>query len=362
MFGEIEKFVKLKKLWAVAQNIIQYCKTPDDEKNTDSFADQVVEAETYAFDDDLGFSFMDDPERLYEDVIKNEKIYGTGVKALDELLKGGSHEKALHVILAGTNIGKTMAMCSLSTSMLKAGYNVLYITFEDSENKIAKRVAQNLFDLTQDELKLMSREDYIKCWNKYKLLIKQNLRIKEFPEDCTNAMQLSAFIKKLIERKKFTPDIVFIDYIGCMIPNGRMNANINTNTKLQLIAMQTRAISMKFGFPIWTGAQLNREGYGSASVDLNNVADSFAQMMKADGILAFTQSPEYLANGYFDVEIVKTRFGNNKHEHRTVRVDIDKQRIFDIENDESTSNNTTVADVLKNNAETALKCMKQIVF
>ena len=255
-------------------------------------------------------------------------------------------------------------MCSLATNLVLNGHKVLYISFEDSENKIAARMAQNMFDVSQQQFKTMTEEDFHKAFEKFKKICGNgnSLVIKEYPEGTVNALMLKSLLKDLEDKKKFVPEIVFIDYIGCMVPNGRMNANINTNTKLQLIAMQTRAISMKFGFPIWTGAQLNREGYGSASVDLNNVADSFAQMMKADGILAFTQSQEYLANGYFDVEIVKTRFGNNKHEHRTVRVDIDKQRIFDIENDESTSNNTTVADVLKNNATTALKGMKQIVF
>ena len=102
---------------------------------------------------------MDEPERIYEEVIKNEKVVGTGLKALDELLKGGFHEKSLTLLLSPTNIGKTLWMCALAKNMLQAGYNVLYITFEDSENKIGQRITQNLFDLSRDDLKAMSLQD-----------------------------------------------------------------------------------------------------------------------------------------------------------------------------------------------------------
>ena len=200
---------------------------------------------------------MEEPERIYEEVIKNEKVIGTGVKALDDLLKGGFHEKSLTLLLAPTNVGKTLIMCSLSANMLLAGYKVLYITFEDSENKIGQRVTQNLFDLNRDELKAMSIEDYRKCWDAHRSLIKHNLYIKEFPEMATNALNIKAYLKELKERKRFIPDIVFVDYIGCMIPNGRENPNINSNTRLLTIAAQVRSISMTEGYPFVSGAWLS---------------------------------------------------------------------------------------------------------
>ena len=351
-FGEIETFVKQKKLWEAAAEIIKYCKTPDSAKQSCSFSEIVTDAEAYSFDDSIGFSYMDEPERIYEEVIKNEKVVGTGLKALDELLKGGFHEKSLTLLLSPTNIGKTLWMCALAKNMLQAGYNVLYITFEDSENKIGQRITQNLFDLSRDDLKAMSLQDYQKCWNKYRSSIKTNLYIKEFPEMATNALSIHAFIKELKERKGFIPDIVFVDYIGCMIPNGRDNPNMNSNTRLLTIASQVRAISMVEGFPIVSGAQVNRGGFDSAHIGLNDAADSFGQTMKADAILAITQSKELLDNGYYDVEISKTRFGNNKGEHRTIRVSIDKQRIMDIEDYDPTTSAASFQDIMLNAAET----------
>ena len=304
---------------------------------------------------------MEEPERIYEEVIKNEKVIGTGVKALDDLLKGGFHEKSLTLLLAPTNVGKTLMMCSLSANMLLAGYKVLYITFEDSENKIGQRVTQNLFDLNRDELKAMSREDYHKCWDAHRNLIKQNLYIKEFPEMATNALNIKAYLKELKERKRFIPDIVFVDYIGCMIPNGRENPNINSNTRLLTIAAQVRSISMTEGYPFVSGAQVNRGGYSSDHVSLSDAADSFGQTMKADAILAITQPEDYLEGGFYDVEVAKTRFGNNKHEHKTIVVNIDKQRITDIENYQSENASASLQDVNFSTASNALTTAANII-
>ena len=361
MYGEIEKFVKLKKLWAVATSIIQYCKTPDSVKQQCSFSEVITDAEAYTFDDSIGFSYMDEPERIYQEIIKNEKVVGTGLNALDDLLKGGLHEKSLTLLLSPTNVGKTLWMCALAKNMLQAGYNVLYVTFEDSENKIGQRITQNLFDLSRDELKAMSLQDYQKCWDTYRKSIKSNLYIKEFPEMATNALNLHAFIKELKERKNFVPDVMFVDYIGCMIPNGRENPNMNSNTRLLTIASQVRSISMVESFPIVSGAQVNRGGYDSANIGLNDAADSFGQTMKADAILAITQSKELLDNGYYDVEIAKTRFGNNKGEHKTIRVSIDKQRIMDIEGYSSDSNTSAMSDILQAAAETGIQNAANII-
>lgn len=361
MYGEIEKFVKLKKLWAVATSIIQYCKTPDSIKQQCSFSEVITDAEAYTFDDSIGFSYMDEPERIYQEIIKNEKVVGTGLKALDDLLKGGLHEKSLTLLLSPTNVGKTLWMCALAKNMLQAGYNVLYVTFEDSENKIGQRITQNLFDLSRDELKAMSLQDYQKCWDTYRKTIKSNLYIKEFPEMATNALNIHAFIKELKERKNFVPDVMFVDYIGCMIPNGRENPNMNSNTRLLTIASQVRSISMVETFPIVSGAQVNRGGYDSANIGLNDAADSFGQTMKADAILAITQSKELLDNGYYDVEIAKTRFGNNKGEHKTIRVSIDKQRIMDIEGYTSDANTSAMSDILQAAAETSMQNAANII-
>ena len=206
----------------------------------------------------------------------------------------------------------------------------MYITFEDSELKIGARVTQNLCDVTQEQLKLMSKEDYIKCKEKFKNAISSQLIIKEFPEGAINALAIKSLLKELREKKKFIPEIIFIDYIGCMVPNGRDNPNLNSNSIILKVAAQVRAISMEYGMPIVSAAQTNRDGFDSSTVKLSNTADSIGQTMKADFILGVAQTAEMKNQNLYSWEVNKTRFGNNKNDSYTVRVDIAKQRILDM--------------------------------
>lgn len=327
---EIQEFVSKKLQWNCAQDVIKYV---GGDRNVDSdFAARIVDAQSFTFDESIGLDYLNELDRVYDEAIKNEVLVRTGLKTLDDMLKGGFHEKSLSLILSPTNVGKTLIMCSLATNILRQGKNVLYVTFEDSELKIGARITQNLCDITQEQMKLMSREDYVKAKNKFREAINGQLIIKEYPEGAVNALALKSLLKELKEKKHFVPDIIFIDYIGCMVPNGRENPNLNSNTILLRVAAQVRAISMEFGPPIVSGAQTNRGGYESASVKLNDVADSFGSTMKADFILGVAQNAEMKEQNLYALEVEKTRFGNNKNAAATVRVDIAKQRIMDLEN------------------------------
>ena len=220
-------------------------------------------------------------------------------------------------------------MSSLSTNLVLNGYKVLYITFEDSENKIAARIAQNMFNLSQTQFKSMSMHDFGKVFETFKKKCNgNNLIIKEYPEGSINAMNIKSLLKDLMDKKKFKPDVVFIDYIGCMIPNGRINPNINTI--LLQVAQQVRSVAQEWSIPIVSAAQTNRGGYNAAEVGLNDIADSFGVNTKADAIIGVTQTPEIKEQGMYSVQLLKTRFGNNKGQVSMIGVDIEKQRIFDL--------------------------------
>lgn len=327
---EIEEFVKKKLLYNASENIVKYCTSGN---GSGSFAEDVATAEGFTFDQSIGFNLLEEPERLYDEVMTNEKVYKSGLKTIDELIGGGFHEKSLNLIMSATNVGKTLIMCSLATNFILAGYNVLYVTFEDSENKIGQRISQNLFDVTQADLKAMSAEEYVKCFQKTLGKIKNNrLIIKEYPEGSTNALMIETLLKELSEKKNFKPDILIVDYIGCMIPNGRPNPNLNSNTMLLTVAAQIRAIGMKNGIPVISASQTNRGGYGVSEINLSDAADSFGQNMKADAVFGVTQSEEFKEQGMYSVKLLKTRYGNRRGDITSIGVDIEKQRIFDITN------------------------------
>ncbi len=232
-----------------------------------------------------------------------------------------------------TNVGKTLIMCSLATNMIMKGYDVLYVTFEDSEEKIANRIMFNLLDADKSQLKAMSKERFMKRFAAVKDLVKNKLIIKEFPEYACSANHLRQLLKDLKVKKKFTPRAMFIDYIGCMIPNGKQNINLNSNDLLRFVAGQTRAVGMEFAIPIISGAQTNRAGSTASEIDMTDTADSFGQTMKADVIFGVTETAELAAAGLFTFYLLKSRYGL-KGMKISVGVDKFKQRLFGIDGDE----------------------------
>jgi replicative DNA helicase len=330
LIGEIEEFVRKKLLLNISGNIQKYA--AGTAPQNDSFTDNVAEAEAFTFDDNIGFDFFSEAQRLYEDANTKEIIFKSGLKTLDDLIGGGFHEKSLNLIMSGTNVGKTLIMCSLATNFVLNGLRVLYVTFEDSENKIATRIAQNMFNITQQQYKIMSREDFGKAFsNAKKIAGGDKLVIKEYPEGTVNALQIEALIKDLKDKKKFVPDVLIVDYIGCMIPNGKVNlSNMNSNTQLTLQAQQVRALGMKYGFPVISASQTNRGGYGTAEISLSDAADSFGQNMKADAVFAVTQTPEMKDQKMYTVQLLKTRYGNQRGQIVTIGVDVEKQKIYDL--------------------------------
>lgn len=328
LISEIEEFVRKKLLLNQATKIQQYA---NGSVQKESFTDNVADAEAFTFDDNIGFDFFSEAQRLYEDANTKEVIFKSGLKTLDNLIGGGFHEKSLSLIMSSTNVGKTLIMCALTTNFVLHGYRVLYVTFEDSENKIATRIAQNMFDITQSQYKVMSRDDFAKAFTKAKGIAGgDKLIIKEYPEGTVNALQIEALIKDLKDKKKFVPDVLVVDYIGCMIPNGKPNPNLNSNSLLTLAAQQIRALGMKYGFPVISASQTNRGGYNTAEISLSDAADSFGQNMKADAVFAVTQTPEMKDQGMYQVQLLKTRYGNQRGQLVTIGVDVEKQRIFDL--------------------------------
>ena len=202
---------------------------------------------------------------------------------------------------------------------------------EDPDKKIALRMMQNICNISQDQLKMLNKNSFISLKEKMKALTDRHLKIVELPDSTANAMRICTVLKDLKDKKNFVPESIFLDYIGCMIPNGRPNPTLNSNTILQKVAAETRgAICTKMGIPIVTALQTNRGGFDSASVDLNDVADSYGSTMKLDAVLAATQDTAMLEQGMYKLKVAKTRLKNNKGTELMIGVNIDKQQIYDL--------------------------------
>lgn len=351
IINEIEEFVKKKLLNNVAEKIHKFCQ---DETSENNFADEAAEAQAFSFDTNIGLSFFEEPQLLFEDIISNEKVFSTGLKSLDDLIGGGLHEKSLNLFMAPTNIGKTLSLCSITTNLIINGHCVLYVTFEDSEKKIAQRIAQNLYDLTQTQLKSLTRQAYGNIYKKALGKVGHNkLVIKEYEEGTLNAIGLKALLKELEEKKGFVPEAIVIDYIGCMIPNGKVSINTNDNTILKLVSGQVRSVGMIKGIPILSAMQTNRGGYQSQDLGLDDAADSFGQTMKADAIFGIMQSPEMKEAAMYSVKLLKTRYGNKRGNTVTIGVDVEKQRLFDLVG-YKTQNVSSPSDIIADQADAAM--------
>lgn len=333
MLQDIQEFIRKKLLYEATVKIQEslFSNTEPDQQEEGSFAQMVADAEAFTFDTDIGFDLVEDLDEVYEEMIQAVSIIPSGIKEIDTLLNGGVPDKVMIGIMAPTNVGKTLIMSALASNMLTQGHDILYLTFEDSKTKIATRMMQNLCNISQEQLRMLNKNSFVALKEMMKKKSSQHLKIVEMEECTVNAMRIRTLLKDLKEKKQFEPEIIFIDYIGCMIPNGRPNPNLNSNTILQKVAAETRgSICMKMGIPIVTALQTNRGGYGSASVDLNDVADSYGSTMKLDAILAVTQDQTMLENGMYKIKVAKTRIKNNKGTEVMIGVSIDKQQIYDI--------------------------------
>lgn len=328
ILDEIQTFVRKRLGSRVCMAYTEYCASG---KSKGSFADDMAYAESFSFDTKVGFSFFEEPEIIFNNIITNERLLPTGCKSLDEMIGGGLHTKALIEVMASTNVGKTLVLCSITSALVLGGWKVLYVSFEDSEVKVGQRIMQNIFDITQNELRALNKEAYTKLWKKRASGIGHNkLVIKEYSEGCINALAIKALIQELKEKRGFVPDALVIDYIGCMIPNGRPNPSENDNSKLREICAQVRSIGMEMNIPVLTAAQSNRGGYGKAELGLDDAADSFGQTMKADVIFGITQTPELKEANMYTVKLLKTRYGQPKSSVVTIGVDTAKQKIYDL--------------------------------
>ena len=328
ILDEIQTFVRKRLGSRVCMAYTEYCSSG---KSRGSFADDMAYAESFSFDTKVGFSFFEEPEMIFNNIITNEKLLPTGCKSLDEMIGGGLHTKALIEVMASINVGKTLVLCSITSALVLGGWKVLYVSFEDSEVKVGQRIMQNIFDVTQNELRALNKEAYAKLWKKRASGIGHNkLVIKEYSEGCINALAIKALMQELKEKRGFVPDALVIDYIGCMIPNGRPNPSENDNSKLREICAQVRSIGMEMDIPVLTAAQSNRGGYGKAELGLDDAADSFGQTMKADVIFGITQTPELKEANMYTVKLLKTRYGQPKSSVVTIGVDTSKQKIYDL--------------------------------
>ena len=285
-----------------------------------------------AFDSDLGHDYTEDADARYNYIHSDIPRIPLDIELYNIITRNGVARKTLNIIGAGINVGKTLHLCHFAAAYALAGYKVLYITLEMSQEEIAARLDANMMDVELDKIIGLSKQDWDSRIQKIQKKAKGNIVIKEYPTKQASIIQFESFLRELKIKKNFVPDIICVDYLGiCSSASLKLGGAINTNTYQGSIAAELRAMAIKNKIAVWTAQQLNRTGFASTDPDMDDVADAFDVPGIADFYLMVTETDELAKLSQYQVKQVKSRYGDkNKHRRFVIGVDKAKQRLFDV--------------------------------
>lgn len=294
--------------------------------------DILKEALAVSFDTHIGHDYFEDYENRFEFYNTDHPRIPFDLEMFNKITNGGIPRKTLNVILAGTNVGKTLAMVHMAAQYMMQGKNVLYVTFEMSEEAISNRIDANLFEQTVNEVENMDKINFYKGIQSLHSKTHGKLIVKEYPTSGAHVGHMRQLLQELRLKKGFVPDVVMVDYIGIMASARVKLANTNSYFYIKAIAEELRGLAVEFDVPVWSAVQVNRQGYGDSDFDLTNTAESFGLPATADFMIAAIRTEELDALGQILWKQLKSRYGNkNFYEKFVTGVDPDRMRLYDVD-------------------------------
>ena len=286
-----------------------------------------------SFDTHIGHDYVNDSEDRFEYYHRIEKKVPFDMDSFNKITRGGFSTKTLNILLAGTGVGKSLAMCSFAASNLSMGFKVLYITLEMSEERIAERIDANLLQTNVGDLESLLKASYDRKIERMKESVKGQLMIKEYPTASANVTHFRSLIDELKMKKNFTPDIIYLDYLNIASSSRvRMGNSINSYTYVKSIAEELRGLAVEYNIPVMTATQTNRTGFVNSDVDLGDTSESFGLPMTADMMFAIMTSDEMQENGQFMVKQLKNRYVDPTFMKRfLVGVDYAQMRLYELQ-------------------------------
>lgn len=336
LLDQTEKFIQDRSL----QNAIRAAIGIMDDDSTstsgkDSIPQLVQDALAISFDTHIGHDYFEDATDRFESYsIQAEKIR-FNLDYFNRITDGGVENESLNCILSPTGGGKTLAMCSFAAGYLMDQLNVLYVTLEMSDKKIASRIDANLLNVTLKDLKEMPAAELERKMKAVNESTKGRFIVKGFPATSCNVNHLRHMLNELRIKKNFIPDVIFVDYINLMasarIKPGQMS---NSYVYIKSIAEELRGLAQEFRLPIWTATQANRDAYGSSDIDLDNTADSMGLPMTVDMMFAVIPSEEFAEQGLIQIKQLKNRYGDENINRRFfVSINKNHMRLVDAPED-----------------------------
>ena len=328
-----ESWCKERAIYLALMKSIQIADGQDEKHSNDAIPDILKDALAVGFDQHVGHDYIDDSEGRYEYYHRKENKIEFDLEMFNKITAGGVSNKTLNIALAGTGVGKSLFMCHYAASVLLQGKNVLYVTCEMAEEKIAERIDANLLNTNIKEVAELPKTVFEKKVNKLREKTQGKLIIKEYPTASAHVGHFRSLLSELKLKKNFTPDIIFIDYLNiCASSRYRNAVNVNSYNYVKAIAEELRGLAVEFDVPIFSATQTTRSGFTSTDPDLTDTSESFGLPATADLMIALISSDELEELGQIMVKQLKNRYNDPTYNKRfVVGIDRPKMRLYDCE-------------------------------
>ena len=333
LYNETESFCKKKAIYNAILDSIGIIDGKDKQRSEDAIPSMLSDALGVSFDSHVGHNYIDDSDSRYEFYHRVEEKVRFDLDLFNKITKGGLSKKTLNVVLAGTGVGKSLFMCHAAAANLIDNKNVLYITMEMAEERIAERIDANLLNLSMDELKVVDKNVFDNRLDKIKQKSQGRLIIKEYPTAGAHAGHFRALLEELKMKQEFKPDIIYIDYLNiCNSQRLRQGANVNSYTFVKTIAEEIRGLAVEYAVPIVSATQTTRSGFTSTDPGLEDTSESFGLPATVDLMFALISTEDLENIGQIMVKQLKNRYADPSYYKRfVIGVDRSKMKLYDVE-------------------------------
>jgi len=333
MLEQTEKFCKDKAVYNAILHSIRIIDGGDKVNTKDSIPSILSDALAISFDNHVGHDYIEDSDARYDYYHRVEEKVPFDLDMFNKITKGGLSKKTLNIVLAGTGVGKSLFMCHVAAGVLTQGKNVLYITMEMAEERIAERIDANLLNLTMDELKVIDKDIFDNRIKKISSKTQGKLIVKEYPTAGAHAGHFRALLEELKLKREFLPDIIFIDYLNiCASQRMKQGGSINSYTYIKSIAEELRGLAVEYNVPIVSATQTTRSGFTNSDPGLEDTSESFGLPATADLMFALVSNEELEQLNQIIVKQLKNRYNDPSYYKRfVIGVDRAKMKLYDVE-------------------------------
>ena len=328
-----EKFCKDKAIYNAIVDGISIIDGKDKDRNRDSIPSILTDALSVSFDNAVGHDYILDADSRFDFYHRIEEKIPFDLEYFNKITKGGLPPKTLNIALAGTGVGKSLFMCHMAANCLSQGKNVLYVTLEMAEERIAERIDANLMNISMEDLQDLPKKMFDDKMAKIMKKTSGKLIVKEYPTASANSNHFRGLIKELAIKKSFKPDIIFIDYLNiCASSRFKGNANVGSYFYIKAIAEELRGLAVETNVPIMSATQTTRSGFISSDVGLEDTSESFGLPATADLMFALISTEELEELNQIAVKQLKNRYNDPTMNRRFVLgIDRAKMKLFDVD-------------------------------